>query len=55
MKQKRAMFFLKSILPQHITSNKEERDWLFPEVKSNHFNSFLFHWKKCEPYLKQLQ
>lgn len=36
----------------HLPGIKEERDWLFPEVKG-FYNSFFSYWKKCEPYLKK--
>jgi len=48
------VFFKEHSTTTHYWGNKEERDWLFPEVKG-HFNSFFAYWKKCEPYLKQLQ
>ena len=34
----------------HYPGRKDERDWLFPEVKGN-FNSFFAFWKKCEQSL----
>ena len=30
----------------HYPGKKDERDWLFPEVKGQ-FNSFFSFWKKC--------
>ncbi|MBL7740115.1 MAG: hypothetical protein JNK14_12935 [Chitinophagaceae bacterium] len=38
----------------HYPGAKDERDWLFPEVKG-HFPSFFAFWKKCEQALKQRQ
>lgn len=38
----------------HYPGAKDERDWLFPEVKG-HFPSFFAFWKKCEQALKQNQ
>ena len=34
----------------HLPGNKDERDWIFPEVKG-FYNSFFSFWKKCEQYL----
>jgi deoxyribodipyrimidine photo-lyase len=34
---------------RHFPGIKDERDWLFPEVKGFH-NSFFSYWKKCELY-----
>jgi deoxyribodipyrimidine photo-lyase len=39
---------------KHFPGVKEERDWLFPEVKGFH-NSFFSFWKKCERMLKKKQ
>jgi deoxyribodipyrimidine photo-lyase len=35
----------------HYPGQKDERDWIYPEVKG-YFNSFFSFWKKCEQYLK---
>jgi deoxyribodipyrimidine photo-lyase len=37
---------------EHYPGHKDERDWLFPEVKGP-FNSFFAYWKKCEQGLKR--
>ncbi|HMU46230.1 MAG TPA: FAD-binding domain-containing protein [Chitinophagaceae bacterium] len=37
---------------KHYPGTKDERDWLFPEVKG-FYNSFYSFWKKCEKYLKK--
>jgi deoxyribodipyrimidine photo-lyase len=36
----------------HYPGQKDERDWLFPEVKGT-FNSFFAYWRKCEQALKR--
>jgi deoxyribodipyrimidine photo-lyase len=36
----------------HYPGCKDERDWIFPEVKGFH-NSFFSFWKKCQHYLKK--
>jgi deoxyribodipyrimidine photo-lyase len=38
-------------LYKHIPGIKDERDWMFPEVKG-FYNSFFSFWKKCEPYIR---
>lgn len=38
----------------HLPGKKDERDWLFPEVKGFH-NSFFSFWKKCLPYLREME
>lgn len=35
----------------HYRGQREEREWIFPEVKG-YFPSFSAYWKKCIPYLK---
>jgi deoxyribodipyrimidine photo-lyase len=35
----------------HYPGIKDERDWIYPEVKGN-FNSFFSYWKKCEKVLR---
>jgi deoxyribodipyrimidine photo-lyase len=35
----------------HYSGIKDERDWMYPEVKG-YFNSFFSFWKKCEQNLK---
>jgi deoxyribodipyrimidine photo-lyase len=35
----------------HYEGIKDERDWIYPEVKG-YFNSFFSFWKKCERHLK---
>ncbi len=35
----------------HYAGTKDERDWMFPEVKG-YFPSFFSYWKKCEKLLK---
>ncbi len=35
----------------HYPGNKDERDWMFPQV-TGYYNSFFAFWKKCERYLK---
>jgi deoxyribodipyrimidine photo-lyase len=35
----------------HYPGIKDERDWIYPEVKG-YFNSFFSFWKKCERHLK---
>ncbi len=37
---------------KHYPGIKEERDWLFPEVKG-FYPSFFAYWKKCQPLLQQ--
>ena len=37
---------------KHLPGIKDERDWLFPEVKGFH-HSFFSYWKKCEQQLKR--
>lgn len=37
---------------RHYAGIREERDWMFSEVKG-YFPSFSAYWKKCVPYLKQ--
>jgi deoxyribodipyrimidine photo-lyase len=36
---------------KHLPGIKEERDWMFPDVKG-FFNSFFGFWKKCEQQLR---
>ncbi len=36
----------------HFPGIKEERDWIFPEIKGS-FNSFFSFWKKCEQDLRK--
>ena len=36
----------------HFPGIKDERDWLFPEVKG-FYNSFFSFWKKCKPYIQK--
>ncbi len=36
----------------HLPGKKDERDWLFPEVKG-YYNSFFSFWKKCEKTLQK--
>ncbi len=38
-------------LTKHIPGNKDERDWLFPEVKG-FYNSFFLYWRQCEKSLQ---
>ncbi len=38
---------------KHFPGIKDERDWLFPEVKGFH-NSFFSYWKRCERYLRKM-
>lgn len=38
----------------HLPGKKDEREWLFPEVKGFH-NSFFSFWKKCEQYLRKTE
>lgn len=38
---------------KHFPGIKDERDWLFPEVKHFH-NSFFSYWKRCERYLRKM-
>ena len=38
----------------YYPGSKDERDWLFPEVKKFHTSFFSF-WKKCKPYLKIIE
>jgi deoxyribodipyrimidine photo-lyase len=35
----------------HYEGIKDERNWIYPEVKG-YFNSFFSFWKKCEKHLK---
>jgi deoxyribodipyrimidine photo-lyase len=35
----------------YYPGNKDEREWLFPEIKTFH-NSFFSFWKKCKRHLK---
>jgi deoxyribodipyrimidine photo-lyase len=35
----------------HYPGLRDERNWMFPEVRG-YFNSFFSFWKKCERYLK---
>ena len=35
----------------HFPGIKDERDWLFPEIKG-FYNSFFSFWKKCKPYIQ---
>jgi deoxyribodipyrimidine photo-lyase len=35
----------------HYSGIKDERDWIYPEVKG-YFNSFFSFWKKCDRHLK---
>lgn len=35
----------------HYGGIKEERDWMFPEIRG-YFPSFLGYWEKCEKILK---
>ena len=37
---------------KHLPGIKDNRDWLFPEVKG-FYNSFFSFWKKCERYLNK--
>ena len=37
----------------HYTGTRDERDWMFPQVKG-YFPSFFSYWKKCEKLLKNL-
>lgn len=37
---------------KHYPGIKDERDWLFPEVKG-FYNTFYSYWEKCEKYLKK--
>jgi deoxyribodipyrimidine photo-lyase len=37
---------------KHFPGKKDERNWLFPEVKGA-YNSFFTYWKKCEHLLKK--
>jgi len=39
---------------KHFPGIKDERDWLFPEVKGA-YNSFFSYWKRCEQYLKKIE
>ncbi|MBL7747990.1 MAG: hypothetical protein JNM19_11210, partial [Chitinophagaceae bacterium] len=36
----------------HFPGIKEERDWIFPDIKGS-FNSFFSFWKKCEQDLRK--
>lgn len=36
----------------HYEGVKEERDWMFPEIRG-YFPSFFNHWKKCEKIIKR--
>ena len=36
----------------HFPGIKDERDWLFPEIKG-FYNSFFNFWKKCKPYIQK--
>jgi deoxyribodipyrimidine photo-lyase len=38
----------------HFPGSKDERDWMFPEVKG-FYNSFFSFWKKCQQYLKKTE
>ena len=38
----------------HLPGIKDERDWLFPEVKGFH-NSFFSFWKKCDHHLRKME
>ncbi|MBI1343701.1 MAG: deoxyribodipyrimidine photolyase [Terrimonas sp.] len=35
---------------QHYPGQKDNRDWLFPEI-TGFYNSFFSYWKQCEKYL----
>ena len=39
---------------KHFPGIKDEREWLFPEVKGFH-NSFFSYWKRCERYLRKME
>lgn len=39
---------------RHFPGIKDERDWLFPEVKG-FYNSFFSYWKQCERYLQKTE
>jgi deoxyribodipyrimidine photo-lyase len=38
---------------KHFPGIKDERDWLFPEVKG-FYNSFFSYWKRCERFLPKM-
>ncbi len=37
----------------HYEGFREQRAWMFPEVRE-HFPSFFSYWKKCERFLKEM-
>jgi deoxyribodipyrimidine photo-lyase len=39
---------------KHFPGIKDERDWLFPEIKG-FYNSFFSYWKQCERYLRKTE
>jgi deoxyribodipyrimidine photo-lyase len=38
----------------HYTGTREDRDWMFPEVRG-YFSSFFGYWKSCEKIIKRKQ
>lgn len=46
------IFFKEHPTNSHYQGVKEERDWMFPEVRG-YFPSFFAYWKQCEKVLKR--